>query len=37
MRIGEIASNTEYRMNEQLKNFPIFPAKFWFSKLEKNL
>ena len=30
MRIGEIASNAEYRMDEQLINLPIFETKFWF-------
>ena len=37
MRIGEIASSAEYRLNEQFQNLAIFGAKFWFSKLEKIL
>ena len=35
MRIGKIASIAEYHMDEQFQNFPIFGAKFWFSKLNK--
>ena len=37
MRIGEIASTAEYRIDERLKNLPIFEAKLWFSKSEKIL
>ena len=36
MRLGEIANSAKYWMDEQLKNLPIFEAKFWFFKLEKN-
>ena len=34
MRIDEIASSVEYRMDEQFYNSPFFEDK-WFSKLEK--
>ena len=34
MNIGKIASSAEYRMDKQFQNFPIFGAKFWFSKLK---
>ena len=37
MTIGKIASSAEYRIDEQFQNFPIFRAKFRFSKLKKNL
>ena len=37
MKLGEIASSAEYRMDEQFQNLPIIGAKFWFSKLKKNL
>ena len=33
MRIDEIKTSAEYRMDEQFQNFPIFFVKFWFSKL----
>ena len=33
--IGKIARSAEYPMDEQFRNFPIFGAKFWFSKLKK--
>ena len=36
MRLGEIASSAEYRMDEQFQNLSIFGTKFCFSKLEKN-
>ena len=36
MRLGEIASSAEYQMDKQFRNMPIFGAKFWFAKLEKN-
>ena len=35
MRIGEIMSSAEYRMDEQFENLPIFGVKFRFSKLGK--
>ena len=35
MRIGKIASNAEYQMNEQFHNLGMFGAKFWFSKFKK--
>ena len=36
-RIDEIANSAEYRMDEELKNLPIFEIKFWFPKLEITL
>ena len=30
MRIGKIASDTEYRMDKQFQNWPIFGGEFWF-------
>ena len=33
MRIGEIANDAEYRMDEQFQDLVIFGAKFRFSKL----
>ena len=36
MRIGEIASSAEYRIDEKFQNSPIFGVKLWFSKVEKN-
>ena len=35
MKIGEIASSVEYRMDEQFQNLPGFRTKFWFYKLKK--
>ena len=35
MRIGKIASDAEYRVDEQFRNLSIFRAKFQFFKLEK--
>ena len=35
IRIGEITSSAEYRMDEQFQNLPIFGINFWFSKLVK--
>ena len=35
MRISQISSSTEYAMDEQLQNLPIFRAKFWFFKWKK--
>ena len=35
MRIGNIASSAEYRMDERFQNLPIFEVNFWFSKLKK--
>ena len=37
VRVGEIASSAEYRMDEKFQNMPIFQAKFWFSKLKTTL
>ena len=31
IRIGEIASSAEYRMDEHFQNLQIIGAKFWFS------
>ena len=36
IRIGEIASGAEYRMDENFQNLPIFGAKFRFSNLKKS-
>ena len=35
MRIGEIASSAEYRIDEQLQNLSICGVKFWFSNFKK--
>ena len=35
VRIGEITNSSEYRMDEQNQNLPIFGIKLWFSKLKK--
>ena len=40
MRIGQIWSSAEYRMDKKLQNSPIFNANvfnamFWFSKLKE--
>ena len=37
MRIGEIVSSEEYRMDGEFKNLPILGVKFLFSKLKKNI
>ena len=37
MRLGEISSSAEYRIDEQFQELPIYWAKFCFSKSEKNL
>ena len=37
VKIGDIASSVEYRMDEKLKNLPIFGAKYWCIKLKKIL
>ena len=36
MRIGEITNSSEYRMDEQKQNLPIFGIKLWLSRLKKN-
>ena len=36
MRIDEIASSAEYRMDKQSHNLPIFLAKLWIPELEEN-
>ena len=33
MRIGEISSSAEYRMDEELQSLPILGVKLWFSTI----
>ena len=35
MRIGEITNSSEYQMDKQNQNLPIFGIKLWFSELKK--
>ena len=34
MKIGKIAGGSEYRIDEELKNLPIFGVKFRFFKFK---